>query len=272
MNPNPKGASGFSLSQTGSQTFSQPSIIRIPFKNDVSGLGLVKVCATVVSLVLVDKVGRRTLLLLGAVLMSASLLLLTLYAGYQYTAAGYHQRETCTHLPNSTHHHKNPFSHVQHLEETSNIDVCAGEGNLPAGIRYIAFTALVTYVAAFSLSFGPVTWILLTELFPVNLKGNAMSLGQAVNWTANVAVSVTFLDAVRVLTLPAVFSAYFLFSIAAIIFIYYCVPETKGKSLEEISKDLNGCKQISRPQPLRVQASSDKTVDFQTPPYENSFF
>ena len=98
-----------------------------------------------------------------------------------------------------------------------------------------------------------------------------MSLGQAVNWTANVAVSVTFLDAVRVLTLPAVFSVYFVFSVVAVVFIAMCVPETKGKSLEQIAKELRGSRQISRPQAMRVQGSPDKSSTFQ-PLYEDSSF
>jgi len=60
--------------------------------------------------------------------------------------------------------------------------------------------------SAYSISFGPITWILLAELFPLNLKARAISLGQAVNWTANALVSVTFLDLVHSFTLPAVFT------------------------------------------------------------------
>ena len=175
----------------------------------------------------------------------------------QFFAVGYHQPETCVQRPNSTDHtHSNVFTNIQQ-EDSATVGRCELE-DLPAGLRYVAFLAIVSYVAAFSLSFGPITWILLTELYPVSLKGNAMSLGQAVNWTTNVFVSATFLDAVRVLTLPTVFSVYFLFSVVAIVFIYLCVPETKGKSLEEISRELKGLKP-ARPQVMteKVDASTD---------------
>ena len=66
-----------------------------------------------------------------------------------------------------------------------------------------------------------------------------MSLGQAVSWTANVFVSVTFLDAVRILSLPFVFFVYLVFALFSIGFIYKFIPETKGKSLEDISKELD---------------------------------
>ena len=65
-----------------------------------------------------------------------------------------------------------------------------------------------------------------------------MSLGQAVNWTANVIVSVTFLDVVDIFSLPFVFCFYFVMSILSVGFIYTWVPETRNKTLEEISRDL----------------------------------
>ena len=65
-----------------------------------------------------------------------------------------------------------------------------------------------------------------------------MSLGQAVNWTANVFVSVTFLDAVSIFSLPVVFCFYFIMSILSFAFVYTWVPETRNKTLEEISRDL----------------------------------
>ena len=215
-----------------------------------------------ISLILVDRVGRRSLLLAGSVLMAISLLALTIFAGYQYSASGYHQRETCSHGANYTEHlHKNPFSEKEHVTK-SEVELCESEEMLPRGIQYIAFCALVVYVTAFSFSFGPVTWILLTEIFPVSLKGDAMSLAQAVNWTTNVFVSVTFLDAVRVFTLPLVFSVHLLFALLAIFFIYFAVPETKGKSLEEISKDMCGIK-TSKPMCMTSQfRKPEETTEF----------
>ena len=65
-----------------------------------------------------------------------------------------------------------------------------------------------------------------------------MSLGQAVNWTANVFVSVTFLDAVSIFSLPVIFCFYLVMSILSFGFIYTWVPETRNKTLEEISRDL----------------------------------
>ena len=109
---------------------------------------------------------------------------------------------------------------------------------LPRHVSILSFIALVSYITAYSLSFGPITWILLSELFPLNIKARAMSLSQAVNWTTNVFVSVTFLDMVHIFSLPSVFGFYLSMSILSLVFVYFYVPETKNKSLEQISQEL----------------------------------
>ena len=63
-----------------------------------------------------------------------------------------------------------------------------------ATLKIIAFVALVTYVCAYSFGFGPVTWILLSEIFPPNLKGRAMAIVTSMNWFLNFVVSATFLQ------------------------------------------------------------------------------
>ena len=110
---------------------------------------------------------------LGSLMMAASLLVLTVFAGYQYSLLGYHRRETCSYNApdnNTTtdHLHKNAFAHADFIPPNSTdfqSSVCDSE-SLPASLRYVSFVALVVYVAAYSLSFGPITWILLSELFP----------------------------------------------------------------------------------------------------------
>lgn len=191
-------------------------------------LGLVKVVATVLSLVLVDRLGRRTLLLSGVTLMVVSLLCLAMSATYQEHSKGFVEHNVCVEYT------------LEMLNSTSisTVTTNCSTSTVPSSIRYISFGALITYITAYSFSFGPITWILLAELFPLNTKTQAMSLGQAVNWTVNVLVSVTFLDLVRIFTLPAVFTFYFFMSILSLLFIYFYVPETKNKTLEQISSEL----------------------------------
>ena len=100
-----------------------------------------------------------------------------------------------------------------------------------------------------------------------------MSLGQAVSWTANVFVSVTFLDAVRILSLPFVFLVYLVCAVFSIVFIYKFIPETKGKSLEDISKELNKNLNlnISNREETEIKSSRISTT-FDVQPYQDSVF
>ena len=63
--------------------------------------------------------------------------------------------------------------------------------------RYLATVGLVGYVCAYSFSFGPVTWVLLSEIFPAATKGRAMAFTTSFNWLGNFIVSATFLQATR---------------------------------------------------------------------------
>jgi len=108
-----------------------------------------------------------------------------------------------------------------------------------------ALVAVVAYIAGFALSWGPVVWVLLSEIFPNSIKGWAMGLAVAMQWAANWFVSTTFkiLDGSSVLN--AMFNhgfAYWIYgacSLLAAVFVLWYVPETKGRSLEAI-QDLWG--------------------------------
>jgi SP family xylose:H+ symportor-like MFS transporter len=103
-----------------------------------------------------------------------------------------------------------------------------------------ALVAVVGYIAGFALSWGPVVWVLLSEIFPNSIKGKAMALAVAIQWIANLFVSWSFkiLDGNSVLN--AMFNhgfAYWIYgamSLLAALFVWKLVPETKGHSLEAI--------------------------------------
>ncbi|MBL8270765.1 MAG: D-xylose transporter XylE [Steroidobacter sp.] len=103
-----------------------------------------------------------------------------------------------------------------------------------------ALIAVVAYIAGFALSWGPVVWVLLSEIFPNPVKGKAMALAVAVQWIANWFVSLTFKVLDGNSTLNALFNhgfAYWIYgvmSILAALFVWRYVPETKGQSLESI--------------------------------------
>jgi MFS transporter, SP family, xylose:H+ symportor len=105
-----------------------------------------------------------------------------------------------------------------------------------------ALIAVVIYIAGFALSWGPVVWVLLSEIFPNAIKGRAMSLAVAAQWIANFLVSASFKVLDGNSTLVALFNhgfAYWIYgamSVLAALFVIRYVPETKGRSLEVIQE------------------------------------
>jgi len=99
---------------------------------------------------------------------------------------------------------------------------------------YVAIGGLVIYVACFAFGLGPIFWLLISEIYPLKLRGTAMSAVTVTNWAFNLVVAVTFLTLVGVLGRAGTFWFYGVIAVGAWIFFYLLVPETKGKSLEEI--------------------------------------
>jgi sugar porter (SP) family MFS transporter len=101
---------------------------------------------------------------------------------------------------------------------------------------YIAIGGLVIYVACFAFGLGPIFWLLISEIYPLKIRSAAMSAVTVTNWGMNLAVAVTFLTLVAVLGHAGTFWLYGVIAIGAWVFIYRLVPETKGKSLEQIEE------------------------------------
>jgi SP family xylose:H+ symportor-like MFS transporter len=105
----------------------------------------------------------------------------------------------------------------------------------------VALIFMLTYTAAFAMSWGPVTWVLLSEIFPNSVR-SAMSIAVAAQWLANLIVSWTFPMMNDNIALTTRFNhgfAYWIYAIMGVLsalFIWKLVPETKGKTLEEIEK------------------------------------
>jgi SP family xylose:H+ symportor-like MFS transporter len=105
-----------------------------------------------------------------------------------------------------------------------------------------ALVAVVAYIAGFALSWGPVTWVLLAEMFPNAIKNRAMGIAVAAQWFANWLVSTSFKVLDGSSELNALFNhglAYWIYgvlSLLAAVFVYKYVPETKGRTLEAIQE------------------------------------
>ena len=98
----------------------------------------------------------------------------------------------------------------------------------------VAIGGLVLYVACFAFGLGPIFWLLISEIYPLKVRGAAMSAVTVTNWALNLVVAVTFLTLLGVLGNAGTFWLYGVIAIGAWVFFYFFVPETKGKTLEQI--------------------------------------
>jgi len=101
----------------------------------------------------------------------------------------------------------------------------------------LSIVSLVAYVICFAFSLGPIVWVLISEIYPQAVRGPAMSFATMVNWASNLLVALTFLTLLDTLGESATFWLYAGICILAIVFVYSKVPETKGKTLEQIAAD-----------------------------------
>jgi MFS transporter, SP family, galactose:H+ symporter len=153
------------------------------------GVGVVNMVVTFLALLLVDRVGRRPLLLTGLAGMIIGL-----------GALGLALR-----LP-----------------------------GLSGWLGWLTTGSLMLYVGAFAVGLGPVFWLLISEIYPLKIRGLAMSGATAANWGANLLVALTFLTLIHLIGRSPTFWLYGGISIGAWLFVWFFVPETKGLSLEQI--------------------------------------
>ncbi|XP_031252058.1 sugar transporter ERD6-like 16 isoform X2 [Pistacia vera] len=105
-------------------------------------------------------------------------------------------------------------------------------------VPLLAVSGVLIYIAAFSFGMGAVPWVIMSEIFPINVKGVAGSLVVLVNWLGAWAVSYTF-NFLMSWSSAGTFFLYSGFSVMTILFVAKLVPETKGKTLEEIQACIN---------------------------------
>ena len=161
-------------------------------------VGITNVIFTIVAIVLLDKVGRRLLLIVGTGGCILSLTMLGVFfasSGLQHTAA------------------------------------------------WVALVCLIVYIASFAVGLGPVFWLMISEIFPLKVRSPAMSVSTVGNWSANFIVSSFFLTLVAAVGRQGTFWLYAGFGVLALIFFLARVPETKGRSLEQIAQDLGAGEQ-----------------------------
>ncbi|MGH3632986.1 MAG: sugar porter family MFS transporter [Mycobacterium sp.] len=158
----------------------------------------VNVLITVVAIVLIDRTGRRPLLLAGSAGMTVTLATLAVVFG-----------------------------------TASLVD---GKPYLAGASAPIALIAANVFVVAFGISWGPILWVVLGEMFPNRIRSAALGLAAAVQWLANWTITVTF-PALRH-TLGAAYGFYTLCAVLSFVFVWRWVRETNGLSLEDMPAEV----------------------------------
>ncbi|KAL9234084.1 hypothetical protein vseg_008993 [Gypsophila vaccaria] len=106
-------------------------------------------------------------------------------------------------------------------------------GHQPVGIR-LALLFVCANVAFFSVGIGPICWVLTSEIFPLRLRAQASGIGAVGSRVSSGLISMSFLSVTAAITVSGTFFVFAVVSALSVVFVYTCVPETKGKSLEEI--------------------------------------
>ena len=109
-------------------------------------------------------------------------------------------------------------------------------GVCPSTYAWLAILGLAIYIAFFASGMGPVPWTLNSEIYPLWARSVGSSCATAVNWSLNLLVSMTFLHLMEWISPAGTFWFYMSFAAVGWVFFYFSVPETKGKSLEELEK------------------------------------
>ncbi|HET8529488.1 MAG TPA: sugar porter family MFS transporter [Gaiellaceae bacterium] len=107
-----------------------------------------------------------------------------------------------------------------------------------SAVPWLALACLLIYIMGFAVGLGPVFWLMISEIFPLQMRGPAMAVCTMFNWGLNFAISYTFLTLTDSITKQGTFWLYAFFGVCAVVFFATVVPETKDRSLEQIQADL----------------------------------
>ncbi len=159
--------------------------------------GALSIGACLVTVVLIDRIGRKPLLWIGSAGMAVSLALVTI-----------------------------AFA-------SASLDA-AGKLALSPGMGRLALIAANVYVVFFNMSWGPVMWVMLGEMFPNQIRGSGLAVAGAAQWMSNFAITVTFPVLLGSIGLAGAYGIYTVAAFLSVFFVLRYVYETKGKELEQM--------------------------------------
>ena len=155
-------------------------------------VSVVNILSTLIAIRFVDRLGRRPLLTIGLIGMTASLAVL---------ATGF----------------------------------ASLSGTM---LSVTAIASLMVYVCFFAFSLGPIVWVMISEIFPLRARSDGASVATTANWASNLLVSLTFLSLIDALGTSGVFWLFAAVGLLSLWFVHPRVPETRGRTLEEIEQQL----------------------------------
>ncbi|CAN8197966.1 unnamed protein product [Coccothraustes coccothraustes] len=189
--------------------FKKTSVI-LKAEYDAALVGLVRLSAVAIAAVSMDKAGRKILLFVSAGVMLVSNLTMGLYIHFE------------------------PASHNGTVANTT----LTSSANLPAEptnyITLIPLLATMFFIMGYAMGWGPITWLLMSEILPLKARGVASGLCVLVSWLTAFTLTQFFLPVVNAFGLEVPFLFFAVISAGNILFTGCCVPETKGRSLEQI--------------------------------------
>jgi sugar porter (SP) family MFS transporter len=111
---------------------------------------------------------------------------------------------------------------------------------LSHGASWLGLVCVIVYIIGFAVGLGPVFWLMISEIYPLQFRSQAMAVATICNWGANFLVSYFFLQETQAIGKGPTFWIYAAISIAAIAFFWFKVPETKNRPLEDIEREVGG--------------------------------
>jgi len=226
------------------QITGQPSVLSYatPILAEVPGLGknasvilaVFKVVATTISVLFVETRGRKTLLFVGCTFMTIALLVLTV--AFQ-------------------------------TNTTNTIGDGDGDGDIQDGTTtqpqtsldvrsYLVIVGMFAYIAGYQIGFGPITWLMISEVFPQSIRTQAVAVSVQLNFALNALVQFVVPILQTHIGLPSLFGIFGLLSLYSMYFIHHYILETKGLSLEEIEYQFRTrVSRVQQPQLQQPQAN-----------------
>lgn len=202
----------------GTLIFKEAGVSNPQFTSAMS-IGVTATVGTIISAFVVDKMGRKPLLVISAIGMGigSTLLGLHFYITRPALCSG-----------NSTKGNLTENFSMKEIDSTSDTTLC----NTQYGP--LAIVSIVTYNLMFAIGFGPISWILLPELLPLKVRGLGGGLAVFVNWATSALVTGTYLSYADAITPWFAWWTFALLNFLSIVFVLVALVETKGKNLEVI--------------------------------------